>query len=292
MGSQDSLNGTNIITESTNMKIAIIGHGFVGQAVEYGFTPCEKVIIDPKYNTSINEETMLDVDVAFICVPTPMNDDGSIDSRHIVSSLKAIENALNITSRIPIVVIKSTVTPASLDEICSASSLDIIYNPEFLTERSAKDDFVNPKFQILGGNKRLIMSILEGLYNDYSICTPAPFYHMSISEAAFVKYGINTFLATKVIFMNQLKEAASEHNFTKIANAMAADPRVGVSHTRVPGFDGKMGFGGSCFPKDVAAFASAYPELTLVNKVREINNDIRSSYELDDREKEQNVKFR
>lgn len=128
---------------------------------------------------------------------------------------------------------------------------------------------------------------LERIYDLFSFCKPCPVFRMTAVEASFVKYAINAFLATKVTFFNQLYDSIERFggNFATIINAVGADPRVGYSHTRVPGFDYKRGFGGACFPKDIAAFIDFDDKQELLKSVMEINNKYRSEYELDDREK-------
>ena len=271
------------------MKIAIIGHGFVGKAVEYGFSSpvVDKKIIDPKYGSNsdkIGELRYWSPDLTFICVPTPMQDDGDIDTSILDSVISQLDGLSGI------IAIKSTVTPSIIGKYGAAN---IVYNPEFLTERSACEQFVNPEFHIFGGHKEICKK-LERYYESYSLCTPCPTYILNKKEASFVKYAINSFLATKVTFFNQLYDACGAQdgvNFNKVIKAIGADNRINISHTKVPGFDGKQGYGGACFPKDTAAFVQYSDKLTLLAKVIEINNEYRSHYERDDREKEQNIKF-
>lgn len=268
-----------------NLKIMIIGHGFVGKAVDYGFShpKVEKTIVDPKYGNSIYEFNILDYDMVFICVPTPMSSDGSVDASTLDEILSEIGFPL-----CP-VVIKSTVTP---DIVYKYDNPTLVYNPEFLTEKSAQEQFVNPPFHIFGGSKNKTEQV-EEYYEKYSLCNHVKGYHMTVQEASYVKYAINTFLATKVTFFNQLFDSVSktDANFSTIIKAVAADPRIGPSHTKVPGFDGKMGYGGACFPKDVSALIKYDPSLTLLEKVSIINNEYRSGYDLDNREREQNVNY-
>jgi UDPglucose 6-dehydrogenase len=269
----------------TEMKIAIIGHGFVGKAVDYGFSHShvQKVIIDPKYGVSV--EDLSDCDFAFVCVPTPMGEKREIDSS-IVESV--IHHLYHKTSCV--IILKSTVTPAVIDKIEYCHDR-LVYNPEFLTEKNAQEQFVNPPFHVLGGP--LGWEVLE-LYEDYSLCNPCPVHYMSAKEASFVKYGINTFLATKVTFFNQMLDACESEgdvNYNVISRAIGADPRIGTGHTKVPGYDGKKGFGGACFPKDTSAWVNYFPDSTLLQEVIQINNQYRSQYELDDREKEQHIRY-
>ena len=97
----------------------------------------------------------------------------------------------------------------------------------------------------------------------------------------------------KVTFFNQLHDAAKNFSCSpqRIIDAVAADNRIGYSHTRVPGFDGKKGFGGACLPKDMNAFVKFNQDLTLIAESVKMNNKMREEYELDEREKNNNIKF-
>lgn len=266
--------------------MAIIGHGFVGKAVDYGFSSpnITKFIVDPRYDYPL-EYLPSDMDITFVCVPTPMSADGTIDA----SIIRSVVDYL-ISNIGGLIVIKSTVTP---DIIGSFSDWRVVYNPEFLTEKSANEDFVNPIMHIFGGhfdNTKMV----ERVYEQYSCCKPCPVYHMTAEDASFVKYGINSFLATKVLWFNQFYDVVSKNdgNFGKIISAIGSDARVGSSHTTVPGFDGKRGFGGSCFPKDTAAFLKySDDEFSVLKEVILKNQEYRTGYELDSREVEQNITF-
>ena len=266
------------------MKVLIVGHGFVGQAVDYGFSQphVEKTIVDPKYGLSISDIDVALFDIAFVCVPTPMGNDGAVDSSILDSVLCDLVDH-NLT-----IVVKSTVTP----DITTNWPVNVVYNPEFLTEKSANEQFVSPPFHILGGWTDATRYV-EKVYEEYSLCDPCPALHMTQEEASFVKYTINSFLAMKVLFFNQLYDAVGETNanFATIIKAVGMDDRVGSSHTKVPGFDGKQGYGGACFPKDTSAFTKFSDQLTLLAKCVNINNDYRLQYDLDEREIEQNVKY-
>jgi UDPglucose 6-dehydrogenase len=169
---------------------------------------------------------------------------------------------------------------------------NFVYNPEFLTEKAANEDFVNPPMQIYGGYKAKC-EMLHSFYKAHSSCKEAPVHIMSAVEASLVKYGINSFLASKVLWFNQYYDTISKcnGNYSTILDAMLTDPRIGKSHTAVPGFDGKRGFGGACFPKDTAALLNFDPSLTVLREVIAVNNAYRSAYEKDDREKEQNINY-
>ena len=191
-----------------------------------------------------------DINFTFICVPTPMGPNGNIDSSIIENVIGELYEH-NVTG---IIVIKSTVTPNIIDHISKMTNY-MVYNPEFLTEKSANEDFVNPFMHVFGGAPDFTTK-LEELYKFYSLCKPCPTYHMTAVDASFVKYGINSYLASKVLWFNQFHDIVVDQNgnFGKIISAITADNRVGRSHTTVPGYDGKRGFGGACFPKDTSAF--------------------------------------
>lgn len=272
------------------MKILIVGHGFVGKAVDYGFstTNVEKTIIDPKYDTHIEDVDVWSYNFVFVCVPTPMSANGSVDS-------SIIDNVLNVLYKDApenyqrIVIIKSTIPPNVVEKYNHPS---IVYNPEFLTEKSANEQFIDPQFHVIGGHLQATQSVAM-LYNGFSLCNPTKIHLVGIKEASMIKYAINTFLATKVTFFNQLYDVAKENgiDFTSVIKIVGEDERIGHSHTKVPGFDGKQGFGGACFPKDCSAFVSYNNKLTLLDKVIKINNSYRTKYTLDEREIEQNVNY-
>lgn len=272
-----------------SINIAIIGHGYVGKAVDHGFSTrlVTKHIVDPIYGSTINDlKGAVRLHAAFVCVPTPFGEDGKIDA----SIVEEVVNELAFFA-CPIV-IKSTTTPDVVEQLYNQNEA-VVFNPEFLTEKNALHDFINPPMHVLGGNRKYTDRVLD-LYENHSQCTPCPVYHMSAKEAAFVKYGINSFLATKVLWMNQFKDIIDQHNgkYNVIVNAIGSDPRIGHSHTQVPGPDGRKGYGGACFPKDTRAFSTfAKGEFTALDEVIRANNTYRQEYELDEREKEQKVNY-
>ena len=270
------------------LKSTIIGHGFVGKAIDYAFQDdVEKQIIDPKIGVEL-KDVKLNADVTFVCVPTPMHKNGKCDVSILEDVLTQIKHRMT-----GLIVVKSTVTPDKIEELFRGSAKHrMIYNPEFLTEKNANEDIINPFVHIFGGQSDATEK-LELIYKEYSICKPCPVYRMSATDASFVKYGINTFLATKLTFFNEFYDTIKEFggNYGRIANAIGTDPRIGHAHTRVPGFDGKRGFGGACFPKDVSAFINFTDQATLLEHVMNRNNLYRSEYEKDDREIEQNIQY-
>ena len=275
------------------LRIGIVGHGFVGGAVDYAFThpELEKFYVDPKHDTTIDDLLDWQPHVSFICAPTPMADSGFIDASIVEdAALKLLEHTEGG------VVIKSTITPDIVDRIYSSIFEDDIkrltINPEFLTESNAKEQFVNAKYHVIGGHPDACRGLAE-LYDIYSLCVADEYVFCSGPEASFIKYGVNSFLATKVTFFNQFYDAVTKFgcNFPNVVNAIGKDPRIGLGHTRVPGYDGKRGFGGACFPKDTKAFTLFDKDLTLLEKCVTINNEYRKQYELDEREESNNVNY-
>jgi UDPglucose 6-dehydrogenase len=272
------------------LKIGLVGFGFVGKAVAHGFRNNVLYLIDPTLGTSISDLSGKNPDVIFICVPTPMSKDGTIDSSIVESVISQIKTDPSLADSF--IVLKSTVTPDIVDRLQKTVS-NFIYNPEFLREKTAEEDFVNPSMHVFGGSPDNT-SVLSYIYRKYSSCKEAPEFHMTAKEASFVKYSINTFLASKVLFFNQMKQLMDLHSadYNTVIDAVGADPRIGLSHTMVPGHDGKPGFGGACFTKDTAALSKfADGTLSVLDEVISRNNEIRSMFELDEREKAQNVHY-
>jgi len=280
---------------NVEMKIAIIGFGFVGKATLNGLTnDVETLLIDPKLGTSSKELKAFNPNFVFVCVPTPMGKNGSIDSNIIFDVIKDIEKYSPNT----IAVIKSTITPDIVESILE-SKINIVYNPEFLRERTADEDFINSKMIIFGGTTEYCKKTAD-FYRNYTKCKCNDYQFMPADKASLLKYTVNSFLATKVLFFNEIHDLFerldTNMSWEDFISVIQLDSRIGKSHMQVPGPDGRYGFGGACFPKDTNAlyeFSKSHgSDLDLLNKAIEKNNSIRSSYQdLDAREKEQNVQF-
>lgn len=270
------------------MKICVVGAGFVGKAVVHGFKN-DVQVIDPTLGTHTSD--VKEADVVFICVPTPMGENGDVDISIVSKVLSELEHLGAL------LVLKSTVPPNYV-KIFARKYEKFVYNPEFLTERNALWDFEHPISNVYGG-KSEYTSLLASIYEDYSICKPANTYFMTAEEASFVKYLDNSFLATKVLFMNQFFDSvkASGANYEVITEAICNDKRIGNSHMNVPGHDGRRGFGGACYSKDIPAFIR-YAEkvgvdFTLLKEAWNANCEYRNSYsESASREIEQHIIFK
>ncbi len=243
-------------------KIGVIGNGFVGNSIAFGFSPTHEIRIhdkDPKRNLNTIEE-VLECDFVFVAVPTPMNEDGSISLKIVEKALQGISEKNNKNN---IIILKSTMIPGSSGILQNKyNKLNIIFNPEFLTERTAKLDFLTQARIILGGNPKFTNEVKKLFEERFMHCYVI---ETNPTTAEMIKYMNNVFFASKVSIMNEFKLMCKEvgANWDIALKGFAADQRIGDSHLNVPGPDGKMGFGGSCFPKDINAFISYANELGI-----------------------------
>ena len=266
------------------MKIGIVGRGFVGAAVEYGFsaqTGCDAEIKvfdkDKSKSTHSLEETMTS-DYIFVSVPTPANTDGSINLDIIYDCFEEM-NRVN-KSKTNVILLRSTVTPGTTRKLKNKfRNLNIVFNPEFLTERSAKFDFINQARVILGG-KKTDTDKVEEMYK-WRFGQTIPVVKTNYETAELIKYMCNCYFATKVSFLNEMYHIADACgvDWDTAVEGFVRDGRVGHSHLSVPGPDGKFGFGGSCFPKDLRAMIHLSKQLGVSPNVMrgawETNLDVR-----------------
>ena len=243
------------------MKIGVIGNGYVGGAIAHGFSPastgtCEVKVHDiiPERSLNTLEDTVNDSDFVFVSVPTPMNKNGSISLKLIDEAFKQI-NGVNRRSD-NIIILKSTVIPGSTEKLQEKfPNLNIVFNPEFLTEKSARLDFINQTRIVLGGNKIHTARVSELFNERFKYCH---IIQTDYKTSEMIKYFCNVFFSVKVSFANEMKMICDTigADWNGALEGFVADGRIGDSHLNVPGPDGKMGFGGSCFPKDINAFMS------------------------------------
>jgi len=247
-------------------RIGIIGKGFVGSAVAHGFSAqtgysAEIRIFDKKTDRSKNslEDTVNKSEFIFMSVPTPASDTGQIDLSIVESALNDI-NTIN-NSDTNIILLRSTVTPGTTSMLQDKfPNLRIVFNPEFLTERSALFDFINQSRVVLGGKSKYTKKVKDLYRNRFG--KYLPIIETNYQTAELIKYMNNLFFATKVSFLNEMKLVAdkTDVDWDEAMEGFVLDGRVGHSHLAVPGPDGKLGFGGSCFPKDIQAMI-AFGEL-------------------------------
>lgn len=237
--------------------IGIVGYGYVGQAVHAGFDkPNNKFIIcDPKHSCVTLEQLIeQQPSVIFVCVPT--ND---LEFTELNETLDTIGQS----SYKGVVVVKSTVLPHVIQD------RDVVVNPEFLTQRTSTQDFVNPELLVLGGDKA---SNIKWLYQMHSLVRPKHIIMTDVVSACMIKYVMNCFYATKICFMNEMQQVINSvgANQNDIKHALGLHPWMGTHHFDVPGPDGEYGFGGSCLPKDLRMFAESY-DVDLFHNVLKLN---------------------
>lgn len=253
-------------------SIGIIGYGYVGSAIGHGFKHFgykDIKIFDPNVQPESKINDVIDCDIIFICVPTPMGEGGHIDDSIVEETINELE-ARNCEA---LIVIKSTLLPTSVKKFKDKFvKSKIATNPEFLTERRAKEDFINSKWIILGGKT----SELAQLYSMYSKMFPtADISLLSAESAMMMKYMTNTLFASKISLMNEyrelwdklLKSEQVSGSWDELVEAFSTDHRVGTEHLDVPGPDGDRGWGGRCFPKDLNALMSLCKEYNTSCKV-------------------------
>ena len=256
-------------------NIGIIGKGFVGTAVAAGFSPHTgydaKVRIydvDPAKSTHSLHETVNESEVIFVSVPTPASKDGAIDLSIIHAVLKDISSVIERDDNI--ILIRSTIVPGTSLKLQKLyPKLNIVFNPEFLTERSAHFDFINQARVILGGDSNHTEKVAK-LYK-HRFGAYLPVIQTTYETAELIKYMNNLFFATKVSFLNEMLLVAEkvDADWETAVEGFILDGRIGHSHVKVPGHDGKRGFGGSCFPKDIQAMINFAKDLDIDMNVLE-----------------------
>lgn len=239
------------------MKIGIVGNGFVGRATAL-LAPSETVTIYDKNPelcspSGCELNSLLGCDLVFVCVPTPMNEDGSCHTG-IVESL--IKELMLLGYPATKTIIRSTV-PAG-----TSKRLGVMFMPEFLTEKNWKEDTYQLEDWVIGFDSREARSSADKVYDlllsahDKGVIKNKPLLsYVGTASAELSKYGRNSFLAMKVSFFCELKELCDKKNieFEEVRKLICLDKRINKSHSLVPGPDGRAGYGGTCLPKDVSA---------------------------------------
>lgn len=230
-------------------KIAVVGAGYVGGAIATCYTERNFNVIcidvDPAKSTGTYAD-IKECEAVFVCVPSPAKENGECDTSILNAVLYLLRDFKNV------IISKTTATPAFYEKMQTVYP-NLVHVPEFLTAANPIQDFFNQDSAIIGGQvlayQREAERILRGVQQLKNV------KFTSIGEAALTKYIINSFLATKVVFMNEMAALADSqgYNWTSIIESLQTDKRIGTSHLRVPGPDGFYGFGGMCFPKDTNA---------------------------------------
>ena len=275
------------------MKIGIIGNGFVGKATK--ILACNNIKIityDIKHDLcepkGITLNDICSCDIIFVSVPTPMNNDGSCHLKILESVISNLNNYIDLNTKC--VVIRSTVPPGTSD------SLNCYFMPEFLTEKNFKSDFINNQKWIFGLKgvgqdddfKDKINCLIFTSFKNGKIKYNNIHYVLN-SEAELIKLYRNTFLALKVSFCNEIYEFCQKKgiNYENVRLLAAADPRINLSHTNVPGPDGQLGYGGTCFPKDMHNLLQQMNKISMKSYI--IESAIKRNEEVDRHDKDWNL---
>jgi len=296
------------------MKIAVVGTGYVGlvsgtcfaetgnhvtcididerkiQRLQSGeitiYEPgLEKIFIRNikegrlRFTTSL-EEGIVDADIIFLALPTPRGENGTADVKYIIGVAKELGNIIK-QSDYKVIVDKSTVPVGTADKVRAiiletggdalSDSFDIVSNPEFLREGAAVDDFMKPDRIVIGTSSEKAKKVMLQLYEPF-VRQGNPIIFMDEKSAELTKYAANSFLAMKISFMNEIAVLSEKlgADVDMVRRGIGTDFRIG-KYFLFPG----VGYGGSCFPKDVIALASAANEVNydfkILNAVINVN---------------------
>ena len=254
--------------------LMIVGDGFVGGAIRKALEPHHNIIIQdpPKGYDNGNYRGLINLDGVIICLPTPSVDDGYCDDSLVLDEYYKIRSAFSF---VPIL-LKSTTSITTLNHLECLEDTGLTFSPEFLTAANAYEDLMNSEHMIFancmpGDNPFWSDIFVQALRN------VTPVFMRSLVEAGITKYTINSFLATKVTFFNEIHELCERYgvSYQRVKLATQLDKRIGTSHMDVPGADGLHGWGGACFPKDTSEFLltskDSGAELELLSKAIELN---------------------
>jgi len=260
------------MSDKNDFNVGIIGFGFLGTAVQFGFGLYANIRIYDKYKIGFDtiEDTVNGSEFLFFCLPTPMfDDDGSQDLSILESAIRDVHDKIEegVTK---IAIIKSTVLPGTNRSFQTKyPKLKFVSNPEFLTARNNRLDFICASRNILGGEEDSVTRV-ETLYR-YRFGNSMPIYKTTWESAELVKYSANCFFMVKVNYFNYIYQLCEKLglNYEEIKDMVLADGRIGRSHCDVPGHDGQLAASGTCFPKDINALIDYSKKLGVDSQMLE-----------------------
>lgn len=242
------------------MKIGVVGVGIVGGATAKVLGKKHELFLYDKFKPEYCAEErlkdlVLNAEVIFICVPTPMKVTGEIDYSSVYSSIEQIiQEAANVKKNPQeiLIVIRSTAVSGTTDRLVWKYPFRFAFNPEFLREKYALEDMENSDRVVIGANDERSITQLKNVYEP--LFPNAKYIVVTRKEAEMIKYAANITLASQVTIANEIYQIckATGVNYETVKNAILLDPRIG-RNIDVPGHDGDFGFGGKCFPKDLKA---------------------------------------
>jgi nucleotide sugar dehydrogenase len=249
--------------------IGISGIGVVGSAVSRVFEEKKiNIIRYDKYRDNYNDiSKLLRCNIIFLCLPTLFSEElKEYDKSAIYENC----DYLMKNNYKGLVVLKSTIEPGTTREIHEKYKLNILFNPEFLSARTAYEDFKNQEHIVIGGrtkdDKNIL--ILEEFYKKY--WENADISKSIYEEAEMMKIGVNSFYAVKIQFFNEiylLMQKYENTDYNNVIKMILKNGWISPHHTRVPGTDGKLSYGGMCFPKDTNALNELMKRKGTLNNV-------------------------
>tara|TARA_R110002020_G_scaffold115843_1_gene265980 strand:+ start:860 stop:1714 length:855 start_codon:yes stop_codon:yes gene_type:complete len=241
------------------MNVGVIGRGFVGDAVYQNLKNTISYDIDKDLSDVDSlSELCARCKLIYVCLPTPMNSDGSADLSIIWDVMKEADEYATCEN---IFVLKSTVPPGTCERALNMTeNINLVFSPEFLTEAKYISDFKNCNRVIYGGRPNHTRMCIEHMRSEY----PNKHYVMTNHKTAeMIKYFTNNLLSVRISFANEMRQIceAIGVSYGEVKDIAILDERISNSHLDTPGPDGDAGFGGTCFPKDIRAmmhFASSW----------------------------------
>jgi UDPglucose 6-dehydrogenase len=272
-----------------NGTVGVIGHGYVGHAVEvffHQFYNPQTSQYDKLFDVLIYDKAKPDLDtledvvkkseLIFVCVPTPMRRDGSCHTGIIESVLQDVANTAESVGRDPrsfVIIMKSTVYPGFTDKMKARfPKLRLLFSPEFLTEKNSIEDFEKCNRIFMGGDiedVRVAFKYYEARLYERLMYRQVVFAQCEPKVAEMAKLYANGILATKILFSNEVFQVCQKLgiDYEEVRTLACLDERIGSSHTSVPGHDGQLGYGGHCFPKDLQNLRAVARQLGVDEKI-------------------------
>lgn len=243
--------------------VGVVGYGYVGKAVEYGFKPNNQILVHDKFLPLLPLPRVVGkAQIIFVAVPTPM--DVAYQKIDLSIAEQVVGDIIKLARKFrkaPIIVIKSTVIPGTTRKLGEKFKYkEIAFNPEFLTEANYLDDFVNADRIIIGGDVDWVRQRVVDLYRESF--PKIKIFQTDPVTAEMVKYMANTFLSTKVVFANEMYDLCEKLGikYEEVKSMVVADHRIFDSHFDITT---QRGFGGKCFPKDMVALLGLAKDLDI-----------------------------
>ena len=258
------------------MNIGIVGIGVVGSAIKkYYENKDYNLKLFDKYKNIGNIENLLECEFIFLCLPTPFK-----NNEYDITEINSICEILSTNNFSNILILKSTLTPGITQSLIDKYNLNIVHNPEFLSEKTAYKDFQNQTHIILGGKENLLKKVHNFYENDFS---NIEYSFVSSEESEMIKLAANNFYCVKIQFFTELYLLCDKLNinFENVKNGMLKNNWIHPQHTNVPGRDGKVSYGGMCFPKDSNAFYNFIKQHSNYYKLIQSTIEERNSLRID-----------